>query len=344
MKSFTYLVLICVQVFVHSAVLNEEELSLQKWTSFKIQHGKEYEAEEEDKRRMKIFLDNERKIAEHNELYEKGEVTYKQGINKFSDLTNEEFAELYLTDFGNDQNVIEEFPIANNFSLEEYQEPPPSKNWLKEGFVSPVKQQGTCGSCWAFATVGAIEAHVAIKTRNKKFRILSEQNLVDCVKEAHGCHGGFMADAYNYVKRNKGIAFNKFYRYKGEQGRCRYKKNQRGASIQGYKRISQGDEEEMKNVIGTVGPVSVGIARGDLIQSYHSGIYRKSNCKPTRYTSHALLIVGYGTESNARGEMDYWLVKNSWGPDWGSNGYIKIARNENTCGIASSAEYPIGVR
>ncbi|XP_065221427.1 cathepsin L-like proteinase [Planococcus citri] len=333
MQSSVYLcIIICVQILVHGAVLNDDEYNLQKWNSFKVQHTKQYETIEEEERRMKIYLDNEKKIAEHNERFENGEETYELGINEFSDLTTQEFNELYLTKIDTNRNTSEDFYILDS-SMDDA---PAGRNWVQEGKVTRIKNQGSCGSCWAFTSAAAIESHVAI--RNSRLVDLSPQNLVDCVRECHGCNGGHQKYAFDYIRRNRGIAKEASYPYRGQQGYCRYNSYFRGATIQGYRSV-EANENVIKQVVGTIGPVAATLdAR--MLHQYRSGVLQRSECQNQRGTAtHAIVIVGYGRQSG----MDYWLVKNSWGTSWGMNGYFLIARNVNMCGIANDIDFPIGV-
>ena len=202
--------------------------------------------------------------------------------------------------------------------------------------MTPVKNQGQCGSCWSFGTTGAIEGSYFIKTG--KLVSLSEQNLVDCSKMNNGCFGGLQYLAMEYVIDNGGIDTEESYPYTPEQGKCRYNPDNIGATITGYQAIEKGSEDDLYNAVGGIAPVTVGIdASHYSFQLYHSGVYTEYYCSSTQLT-HAVLVVGYGHE----GGRDYWLVKNSWGEDFGQEGYIKMARNHNNmCGIASLAVYAI---
>ncbi|XP_065222098.1 uncharacterized protein LOC135846757 [Planococcus citri] len=347
MQSSIYLcVLICVQILVHGAIQNDEEYKLQKWNSFKAQHSKQYETMEEEERRMKIYLDNEKKIAEHNERFEKGEETYEMGINKFSDLTDQEFAALYLTKIAINRNISKDFHILESSE----KDAPDKKNWVKEGKVSSVKNQGQCRSCWAFATAATIESHVAIQKNSVDFTDLSPQNLVDCVKKSYGCWGGHLEYAFEYVQQNEGIATEISYPYEDEQGACRYDSNYRGATINAYKWGYPNNSDVIKLAVGTIGPVA-GSLNSTTLRHYNKGIiFSKDSensegphCKNEIGTAdHAIVIVGYSYDKKSK--LDYWLVKNSWGPEWGDKGYFRIARNVNMCGIENFMIYPTGVK
>ncbi|CAB1334356.1 unnamed protein product [Coregonus sp. 'balchen'] len=196
---------------------------------------------------------------------------------------------------------------------------------------------GSCGSCWAFSSVGALEGQL-MKTTGKLID-LSPQNLVDCSSKYgnKGCNGGFMDQAFQYVIDNQGIDSDQSYPYKGVQQQCSYNPAQRAANCSRYSFLPEGDEGALKEALATIGPISVAIdATRPLFAFYRSGIYNDPTC--TKKVNHAVLAVGYGT----LGGQDYWLLKNSWGLSWGDQGYIRMSRNkDNQCGIALYGCYPI---
>lgn len=218
---------------------------------------------------------------------------------------------------------------------------PAAVNWVTEGYVTPVKNQGQCGSCYAFSTTGSLEGQVFKKTG--KLPQLSEQNILDCSKSYGnmGCRGGWMDFAFKYIRDNKGIdSENGYPYYARELGYCYYRANYNIACDSGYVDLPQGDENALKTAVATIGPISVAIdATHRSFQSYRSGVYYEPACGNTlRSLDHAVLVVGYGSE----GGYDYWLVKNSWGTSWGEGGYIKMARGyNNMCGVATKPSYPL---
>ncbi|GBM90258.1 Cathepsin S [Araneus ventricosus] len=196
-----------------------------------------------------------------------------------------------------------------------------------------------CGSCWAFSATGDLEGQHKRKTG--RLVSLSEQNLIDCSREegTGGCHGGWMDQAFEYIKDNRGIDTEESYPYTGSEGKCHYKQSKKGAKCSGFMDIPSGDEEALKIAVATVGPISAAICASEDFYFYNDGVYETNECdNTTDALSHAVLVVGYGTENG----KDYWLVKNCWSAGWGMGGYIKMVRNkDNHCGIATKASFPL---
>ena len=219
---------------------------------------------------------------------------------------------------------------------------PEKVDWRDKGWVTPVKNQGDCGSCWAFSVTGTIEG--AYAKANGKLISLSEQQMVNCDPIDHGCNGGSMNVAYDYIIRAGGLDSEESYPYTAKDpAECKFSLENVTATISGYKEIKWGSETELLKAVAEVGPISVGMNAGfPGFQDYHSGVVTPDHCPPT-LIDHGVLAVGYGHEKHFfRKGQDYWLIKNSWGSSWGMDGYFKIIRNDNNmCGIATMASYPL---
>merc|ERR550534_3331518 len=185
---------------------------------------------------MEIFLQNLERIAEHNIRYRNGEVTYTLGMNRFGDMTHPEFVARFngYKSNGLAKKAGKTFMKPANFQA------PASMDWRTEGYVTPVKDQGQCGSCWSFSSTGSLEGQHFCKTG--QLVSLSEQNLVDCSTENLGCNGGDMQLAYDYIKANHGIDTEASYPYEARDRTCRFKAANVGATITGYEVLRSGDE------------------------------------------------------------------------------------------------------
>uniref|UniRef100_A0A804KJV6 Peptidase C1A papain C-terminal domain-containing protein n=1 Tax=Musa acuminata subsp. malaccensis TaxID=214687 RepID=A0A804KJV6_MUSAM len=212
------------------------------------------------------------------------------------------------------------------------------KDWRDDGIVSPVKNQGHCGSCWTFSTTGALEA--AHTQATGKSVSLSEQQLVDCANAFNnfGCNGGLPSQAFEYIKYNGGLDTEESYPYRGVNGVCQYKPEKVGVKVLDSVNITLGAEDELKHAVGVVRPVSVAFEVVNGFRLYKGGVYTSDTCGKTPMdVNHAVLAVGYGVENG----VPYWLIKNSWGEDWGVDGYFKMEMGKNMCGVSTCASYPI---
>uniref|UniRef100_A0A5B7CFU0 Actinidain n=1 Tax=Davidia involucrata TaxID=16924 RepID=A0A5B7CFU0_DAVIN len=303
------------------------------YESWLVRHGKSYNAIGEKEKRFEIFKDNLRFIDEHNAENR----TYKVGLNRFADLTNEEYRSMFLGGRMERKKRLAS-PKSDRYAFRSGEELPVAADWRKNGAVAPVKDQGQCGSCWAFSTVAAVEGINKIVTGD--LISLSEQELVDCDRSYNqGCNGGLMDYAFEFIINNGGIDSEEDYPYRAADGMCdQYRKNARVVTIDGYEDVPTNDENSLKKAVSNQ-PVSVAIeAGGRTFQLYQSGVFTGS-CGTA--LDHGVLAVGYGTDDG----VDHWIVRNSWGPNWGENGYIKLERNINTttgkCGIAIEPSYPV---
>ncbi|XP_028627950.1 cathepsin Q-like [Grammomys surdaster] len=321
------------------------DLSLDiEWEEWKIKYEKSYTPEEDVLKRA-VWEENVKKIKLHNMENSLGKNTYTMEINDFADMTDEEFRDM-ITGFTLPVNDTVRSPwkrsLHSNFPNSGHWRDalPKSVNWLKEGYVTRVKDQGKCNSCWAFPVTGAIEAQMFKKTG--KLIPLSVQNLVDCSKPQgnSGCNGGTTYNAFQYVLHNGGLEAEATYPYEEKEGLCRYNPKNSFATITRFVALPE-NEDVLMDAVATKGPVAAGInGVYSSLRFYKNGIYYEPRCK--RLVSHAVLVIGYGFEGNETDDKHYWLIKNSWGKQWGLGGYMKIAKDRNNhCGIATFAQYPI---
>ncbi|XP_007249826.2 cathepsin S [Astyanax mexicanus] len=304
----------------------------QHWQLWKKKHYKSYSTEVEEMGRREIWERNLQLISLHNLEASMDIHTYDLAMNHMGDLTREEILDMMAG-----TRVPRRLKERSSFVSFAGVQVPDSVDWREKGYVTNVKQQGSCGSCWAFSAAGALEGQLMRTTG--QLVSLSPQNLVDCSSKYgnKGCHGGFMSQAFQYVIDNGGIDSDASYPYNGMDGQCKYNPSDRAANCTSYSFLPEGNEEALKTAVATIGPVSVAIdATRPQFILYRSGVYYDPSC--TKNVNHGVLVVGYGT---LNGE-DYWLVKNSWGTGFGDGGYIRMARNKgNMCGIASYCCYPI---
>ncbi|XP_031152054.1 cathepsin L1-like isoform X3 [Sander lucioperca] len=334
--------LLCGVLLLDSLVLGHSWSALNKeWEEWKIKHGKVYDNQTEIVFRRAVWEKNIQLVLRHNQEASAGKQSFTMGLNHLADMvgvcskatTSEEINEKL-------NGLKREEPIHfrnGTFKGVSGLSTPQSVDWRKNGLVSPVQNQGLCGSCWAFSSLGALEGQM--KKRTGVLVPLSPQNLVDCSTNDgnHGCRGGYISKSFSYIIRNRGVDSESFYPYKHQDGKCRYSVQGKAGYCSNYHILPRGDEKTLQAAVASVGPVAVAV--NAMLQSFHlyrGGVYSVPNCNP-KFTNHAVLVVGYGTD---RGQ-DFWLVKNSWGTAWGEGGFIRIARNKNNlCGIASFAVYP----
>ena len=300
----------------------------EEWKTFKAVHGKVYSGGPvEEKDRMTIYMKNKAMIARHNRYAHMGHHNYTLKMNRFGDLRHSEFVDI--------MNGFRRDPRTSNsgatFIMPEEYKAPNEVDWRRKGAVTEVKDQGQCGSCWAFSATGSLEGQHFRKTG--ELVSLSEQNLVDCNDMGMGCDGGNVDLAFKYIRDNHGLDTESSYPYHAHNEICHFKSSAVGATDKGFMDLPKGDEEALAVAVAAHGPISVAIdASHESFQFYHDGIYDEPNCSPENL-DHAVLVIGYGP--------GYWMVKNSWGNQWGEDGYIKMKRGGNQCGIASVASYPL---
>jgi len=307
-----------------------------RWENFKRRYNKTYPQASEEAKRHAIWYNNTQLIKAHNIEFHEGKTTFRLGPNSHMDMTAREFA-AHFNGFKK-HSKVEDFSQESNVDIKDL---PAEVDWVNKGYVTPIKNQQQCGSCWAFSATGSMEGAHFKKTG--KLVSLSEQNLVDCsdAEGNMGCDGGLMDQAFNYTVINKGIDTEASYPYKAIDQKCMFNATNVGTTISSWTDIPTGSEPDLQKAIATVGPISVGIdASQYTFQLYKSGIYYDPNCS-SQFLDHGVLAVGYGSKKTGQ-YKDYYLVKNSWGKDWGMEGYIEMSRNrDNNCGIATQSSYPV---
>ncbi|XP_043423381.1 procathepsin L-like isoform X1 [Prionailurus viverrinus] len=306
----------------------------EQWSQWKATHGKLYSMDEEGQRRA-VWERNMQMIEQHNREHSQGKHSFTMAMNGFGDMTSEEFKQV-LNDL-----KIQKHKKGKVFQAPLFAEIPSSVDWREKGYVTPVKNQGDCHSCWAFSATGALEGQMFRKTG--KLVSLSEQNLVDCSwsQGNKGCHGGLMDKAFQYVKDNGGLDSEESYPYHARNESCKYKPENSVANVTAFWSVVN-KEDGLMTTVATVGPVSAAVdASLNSFQFYKKGIYYDPKCS-NKHLNHAVLVVGYGFEGEESDNKKYWIVKNSWGANWGKHGYILMAKDrDNHCGIATMASFPI---
>lgn len=335
-----------------SAEISEAEFQ-EAFSDFLAKYRKSYLNSYEFENRYMIFRENYQKISDHN--LNSDHIGFTLAINEFADLRQDEFADRYLgykapplserlnkkmegIDSLSDLNALfktDEEEITEDF---EY------FNWVDQGKVHEVKNQGSCGSCWAFSAVGAIESAYAIGHDTEPLD-LSEQQFVDCARPQgnKGCKGGFMNSAFEYAEETH-ICTETEYPYKHKDHACELEEGNiecvDKVHVTDYVQVKPNSKAALKEAL-KVGPVSIGVSAGNLgFQFYFGGVLRYLCGKRL---DHGVLAVGYGHEkSKLLPDTDYWIVKNSWGSGWGEKGYLRIRANDKgTCGVLKEPSYPI---
>jgi len=301
--------------------------------AFQTDHAKTY-AEHETQAKFRVFKDNVDFINDHNKNHADS-LGYTVGINQFADMTKTEYKRTMLG-----YNALRK---PTNLVTEKLDETaaPASVDWTTKGAVTPVKDQGACGSCWAFSTTGSVEGRNQIK--NGKLVSLSEQELMSCASKYgnNGCNGGLMDDGFKFIEA-EGLDLESSYQYQHVTGSCNNVRRDLHDGINpgvvtSFKDVAANSQTQLMAAVAE-GPVSVAIeADQSGFGFYKSGVF-SGTCGTN--LDHGVLVVGYGTD----GGKDYWKVKNSWGATWGDAGYIKMVKTASgagICGIAAQASYPV---
>nr|ARR29129.1 cathepsin F [Scophthalmus maximus] len=308
-----------VEVSSTSQPLEESVELLGQFKEFMVKYNKMYSSQEEADRRLRVFHEN-LKTAEKLQSLDQGSAEY--GVTKFSDLTEEEFRSTYLN------------PLLSQWTLHRPMKPatpaqgpaPASWDWREHGAVSSVKNQGMCGSCWAFSVTGNIEGQWFLK--NGTLLSLSEQELVDCDGLDQACKGGLPTNAYEAIEKLGGLETEADYSYTGKKQSCDFATKKVAAYINSSVELPK-DEKDIAAWLAENGPVSVAL-NAFAMQFYRKGVSHplKIFCNPWMI-DHAVLMVGYGERKGT----PFWAIKNSWGEDYGEQGYYYLYKGSNACGI-----------
>lgn len=312
-------------------------------------HNKIYDGVEEQAKRLRIYEENARRVRIHNEAFARNETTFALSVDgPFADLTFEEFADLYLMD--SPQNCSATHTSSGKVKAKGPL--PAAVDWRTKGVVTPIKDQGHCGSCWTFSTTGCLEAHHCIKNGKdcSEWTGLAEQQLVDCAQDFnnHGCNGGLPSQAFEYIRYNGGIDTEDSYTYTAKDGTCKFQSKAVGAVVSGVFNITSYDEDEIVQAVASAGPVSIAYQVASDFHLYSHGVYDSYNAttkKPVcgsapSDVNHAVVVVGYG-DTMEQPPTPFYIIRNSWGNQWGMEGYFWMVRGKNMCGISDCASYPL---
>jgi C1A family cysteine protease len=312
-----------------SSIAIDQTLLKDLWRTWKAAHGRSYSTESEDTQRFETFVSNYQYILEWNAQNN----TAVLALNQFADLSNSEFATLYASGNNGKPNIPADKKVRYDvFNL------PASVDWRQQGAVTPIKNQGQCGSCWAFSTTGALEGWYFIN--NQQLVSFSEQQLVDCDSSCSGCSGCYPYVAMQYTAQY-GLETEAQYPYEGQTDSCEYSTDQAYITNSDYQQVTSDDPNQLMAALVNQ-PVSVGVeADQNVWQFYSSGVISQG-CGDQ--IDHAVLAVGYEVYNGVQA----FIVKNSWGTSWGVQGYVYLSTDgtqnggAGVCGILSMPVVPTG--
>jgi len=286
------------------------------WKSYKATFGKTYESDSEEARRYDMFQKNMARAAEYNAMDDLA----SYGMTSVSD----RFPEEIMTTL----EIPTDLPVAPEPTPEEILTLPDSFDARQKGWIAGIRNQGQCGSCWAFSVAATMSANYA-KKHGGSPPILSEQQLVDCSPSDHGCNGGWPLSTFAYAQ--KGVELDSAYPYRATTGTCKFDASKVKAKVASYGYTSK-SVDGIKQAVYNNGEISVAV-NANKMQSYHGGIITATGCSTS--INHAVNVVGWG----ASGSTKYWIVRNSWGTGWGESGYCRFVAGSNACGIETYPMY-----
>ncbi|KAI1723660.1 papain family cysteine protease domain-containing protein [Ditylenchus destructor] len=293
--------------------------------------------------RVFAFLSSKKLVEDHNKKFNAGLVSFQMALNHLADvprsyirMRNNYRVESNKTKIDGMPRIMNTQNPLTTLDQRKKRETPDSSDYMR--YMSPIRNQGNCGSCWAISAAAALESHYQMALEIESIQ-LSPQQLLDCAIDHDGCQGASVKKAFRYAKRNNGIEDETSYPYMALSEDCRVDStdNWRNVRISNIKKLHDMDENDLKDTLAEVGPIVVAIdANAPSFSLYSGGVYYDPEC--TDDVNHAMLLVGYGSDQYG----DYWLIKNSWGIAWGEEGYLRLARNrDNHCGVAVECSYPV---
>ncbi|KAL6841023.1 hypothetical protein ACP4OV_028992 [Aristida adscensionis] len=321
---------LCSSSVLATRELSDESAMVARHEEWMAQYGRVYKDAAEKARRYEVFKDNVAFI----ESFNAGNHKFWLGANQFADLTNEEFRATKYKGFKPNFTRLQTGFRYENLSIDAL---PTTVDWRTKGAVTPIKNQGQCGCCWAFSAVAAMEGIVKLSTGN--LISLSEQELVDCDIHSmdEGCEGGWMDSAFDFVIKNGGLTTESGYPYKAVDGKCK-NGSKSAATIKGHEDVPANNEAALMKAVANQ-PVSVAVDAGDRTFQLYSGGVMTGSCGTE--LDHGIAAIGYGVESDG---TKYWILKNSWGTTWGEHGFLRMEKDisdkRGMCGLAMKASYP----
>ncbi|XP_023340740.1 ervatamin-C [Eurytemora carolleeae] len=302
----------------------------EEFLRFKEKYGKVYQTKAIEEERFEIFKANFYKSLRQNKMIS----SYTTGITQFSDLTEQEFKDTYLR--------YKKMPgTVGNSSPRISKDLPDYINWVEKGAVTEVKNQGQCGSCWAFATTEQVESYAFISSG--ELPNLSAQQVTSCTPNvlqcggSGGCFGSVTQLGFNYLQLFGQMAEDDYPYVSGTSAQteeCSYDSSKTIVSLTGYDTLPANNHEAVMTHLAEVGPLSIAVDASQWA-SYTGGVFSGCSFQENISINHGVQLVGYGSDFSAMGVYDYWLVRNSWGSSWGEDGYIKLLRTPE-CGVNST--------